>query len=183
MGETWSAHVRIAVVVMCAGVLAGCARSSSQRAETPRADTSRGAHVDSVVPTPSLEGEPSSDSTTASAAADVVRAYYEAIAAHDYARAWHMWGPDGGASGQTLAAFEAGFAHTSSVVVDVGSPGPIDGAAGSRYCEVPVRVQAVTDHGVRQRFVGSYVIRRAVVDGATPAQRRWHIDSAHLRRQ
>ena len=46
---------------------------------------------------------------------------------------------------------------------------------------VLVTVTATTRSGEHQRFVGRYVVRRAVVDGATPAQRSWHIDSATMR--
>src|SRR5688500_15858651 len=51
----------------------------------------------------------------------VVRAYYGAINAADYARAHALWAA--GASGQTPEQFALGFADTASVVVDVESPG------------------------------------------------------------
>lgn len=129
-----------------------------------------------------MRGEPSPDSTTATAAADVVRAYYAAIGAHDYRRAWQQWGAGGAASGKSFEQFRGGFAHTASVTAEVGPPGAIEGAAGSRYCEVAVTLEATTDRGERQRFAGTYVMRRSVVDGATPEQQRWHIASARLRK-
>lgn len=116
------------------------------------------------------------------AAADVVRRYYAALNAHDYATAWQQWG-DNGAPGQTLAAFRQGFAHTASTEVTIGKLEPGSGGAGSIYQPVPVVVDATLDDGSHQRFAGTYTIRRVNgVDGATAAQLRWHIGSAALKR-
>lgn len=109
----------------------------------------------------------------------VVRAYYGAINAADYARAHALWAT--GASGQTLDQFARGFADTASVVVDIESPGRIEGAAGSRYIEVPVAVEARQRDGGVRRFVGAYTLRRSVVDGASETQRQWRIASADIR--
>ncbi len=115
------------------------------------------------------------------AAVAVVRRYYSALGARDYDTAWRQWGEDGPPS-QTPARFSAGFAHTRSTRVTIGRLEPGDGAAGSIYQTVPVTVDATLDDGTRQRFRGSYILRRVNgVDGATPAQLRWHIDAAQLR--
>jgi len=55
------------------------------------------------------------------------------------------------------------------------------GRRGSRYVEIPVRITAVTTDGARQAFIGTYTLRRSVVDGATPEQRAWRIHSAKIR--
>jgi hypothetical protein len=116
------------------------------------------------------------------AAADVVRRYYSAIDARDYATAWTQWGDDG-RPGQSFKAFENGFAQTRSTQVKIGALEPGDGGAGSIYQPVPVTVEATLVDGTRQRFTGSYIVRRINdVDGASPSQLRWHIDSAQLRR-
>jgi hypothetical protein len=121
------------------------------------------------------------DPTSGQAAADVVRRYYSAINAHDYATAWTQWGDDG-RPGQTFKGFEQGFAKTRATRVTVGTLPPAEGAAGSVYQTVPVTVEATTDAGARQRFAGSYVVRRVNgVDGASAAQLRWHLDSATLK--
>jgi hypothetical protein len=115
------------------------------------------------------------------AAADVVRRYYAAIDARDYATAWQQWGDDG-RPGQTLASFQAGFTRTRSTGVTIGALPPAEGAAGSTYQKVPVTVSATLTDGTRQRFVGSYVVRRVNdVDGASAGQRRWHLASATLK--
>ena len=108
-----------------------------------------------------------------------MRAYYGAINAADYAGAHALWAT--GASGQTLDQFAGGFADTASVVVDVGAPGRIEGAAGSRYIEVRVAVEARQRDGGVRRFVGAYTLRHAVVDGASEAQRQWRIAAADIR--
>ncbi|MDQ1092616.1 hypothetical protein QE400_002029 [Xanthomonas sacchari] len=122
---------------------------------------------------------PAADSPQAAAA--VVRRYYAAINARDYATAWQQWGEDG-RPGQSYAAFKAGFARTRAVQVTIGALGAGEGAAGSVYQPVPVTVEATLADGTRQRFRGDYVLRRVNgVDGASAAQLRWRIDSAQLK--
>lgn len=118
--------------------------------------------------------------TSGRAAAAVVERYYSALTARDYATAWQQWGPNG-RPGQSFAQFEAGFARTRASTVKTGTLPPSEGAAGSIYQTVPVTVDATLDDGTRQRFVGSYGVRRVNgVDGATPEQLRWHLASARL---
>ena len=111
----------------------------------------------------------------------LVRAYYEAINAADFDRAHALWSDGGNASGQTAEQFARGFADTAGVVAQVEPPGRIEGAAGSRFIEVPVAIEARQRDGGVRRFVGAYTLRRSVVDGATEAQRQWRIASADIR--
>ncbi len=118
---------------------------------------------------------------SAEAAAAVVRRYYSAINARDFYTAWQQWGSNG-RLGQTFAAFEAGFAHTRTTRVVIGTLEPGDGGAGSIYQPVPVTVDSTLDDGSRQRFTGTYVVRRVNgVDGASADQLRWHLDSGQLK--
>ena len=111
---------------------------------------------------------------------EVVRAYYDAINAHDYQRAYAAWGDDGPPGRPTVRAFASGFAGTDSVHVVLGAPGRIEGAAGSRYMTIPVRVRAF-EHGAGPReFAGSYTVRRSVVPGSDTASRQWHLYAASL---
>lgn len=114
-------------------------------------------------------------------AVGVLQAYYAAINARDFAQAYAAWSDGGRASGQTPEQFAAGFADTVRVDVAPGTPGAVDAAAGSRYVEVPVSIAATHRDGSVHRYMGRYVLRRTVVDGATPEQRAWHIASADLR--
>jgi hypothetical protein len=113
--------------------------------------------------------------------ADVVRAYYRAIEERRYHDAWRLWASDGAASGKSFRAFQAGFANTAAVEAVMGTPGPMGGAAGSRYIEVPVRVIARQRDGTSRTYQGTYTLRRSVVDGATPEQQTWHLYTASLR--
>lgn len=110
----------------------------------------------------------------------VIRDYYRAIDGLDYAHAWSLWSDGGRSSGQSPQQFADGFANTAHVTVETGAPGGIGAAAGSRFIEIPVTVDAVTRDGGSQHYVGTYTLRRAVVDGATPEQRAWRIASASL---
>ena len=128
------------------------------------------------LPVAGSEGEP----TPADAVA-LVRDYYAAINGGDFGRAHALWSDGGNASGQSLQQFANGFTDTTGVSVQIKEPGRIDAAAGSRYIEVPVAIDAKQRDGSVRQYVGAYVLRRAVVDGASPAQRLWRIASADLR--
>jgi len=127
-------------------------------------------------PGESVPGEPSAVDAVA-----VLRDYYAAIGAQDYARAHALWSDGGRASGQTLEQFAAGFANTASIVAEPGEPGRVEPAAGSRYIEVPVSITATRDDGSVHRYLGNYTLRRAVVDGASAGQRAWRIATADIR--
>jgi len=114
-------------------------------------------------------------------ALQLVRDYYAAIDARDYARAYNLWSENGAASQQSPQQFANGFADTTEVRVQVGDPGDEDAGAGQRYIEVPVAVFATHADGSRHRYAGSYVLHRTVVDGASAEQRAWRISSAKLR--
>ena len=124
-----------------------------------------------------------SNEPTVQDAVAVIRDYYAAIEQHDYAHAWSLWSDGGRSSGQTAQQFADGFAGTAHVVVQPGAPGRLDAAAGSRYIEVPVTVDAAQRDGSVRHYAGSYTLRRAVVDGATAEQRAWRIGSANLHEQ
>jgi hypothetical protein len=110
----------------------------------------------------------------------VIRDYYRAIDGLDYAHAWSLWSDGGRSSGQSPQQFADGFANTAHVTVQTGQPGDMDAAAGSRFIEVPVTITAEMRGGGTQQYTGTYTLRRAVVDGATPEQRAWRIASASL---
>lgn len=156
------------VLVIAFAVAAGCGTGGRAPAPDAAADSSAPAPV-------------ALDSTGPAGAVDVIRRYHDAIDAGDHAAAYALWAQDGTASGQAYPAFAAGFAQTARSGVEITGPVVIEGAAGSSYAEVPVRVRATTRSGGQQRFEGSYVLRRVNdVPGATPAQLRWHIHAARL---
>jgi hypothetical protein len=134
---------------------------------------------------PLVEGdEAARDATAEPSSEDAVEAlqrYYAAIAARDFGTAYALWAEDGRASGQTPDQFAAGFADTVQVAPLFDAPVRVEGALGSRYIEVPVAVESTSADGRVRRFVGAYVLRRSVADGATEEQRQWRIASADLR--
>jgi hypothetical protein len=110
----------------------------------------------------------------------ILRRYYAAINAHDYDAAYALWGQSGKASRQSPVQFAAGFAQTASVRVTIADSAHIEGAAGSQYATIPVSVYATLRDGHTQHFTGTYTLRRAMVTGASEADRRWHIYVAEL---
>jgi hypothetical protein len=116
------------------------------------------------------------------AAADVLRLYYDAVSARDYARARELW-EDGRARREAaLDELPAGATDAAEVAAEIGVPGRVEGAAGSRYVVIPVGVRTLTVGGEDVRFEGTYTLRRSTVEGASPQQRRWRIYSAAMRR-
>jgi len=111
---------------------------------------------------------------------DVLRGYYAAINARDFANAQAAWS-DGPGAEQTPAQFAATFAATTAVELTVGEPRPTEGAAGSVYVEVPVTVTSTRADGSVQHQAGRYTLRRSQADGATATQRGWRIAAVDLR--
>jgi hypothetical protein len=110
---------------------------------------------------------------------DLISSYYDAIAAHDYARAYSYW--PNGTPGQTFTQFAAGFAGTANVGVVVALQFYTGVAAGSIYTDVPLLITA-TDWGQPQLFVGCIVTRESNVqvgNAATPDP-NWRLYSANI---
>lgn len=127
--------------------------------------------------------ESPSPSTAEAGPADIVRRYYQAIAAKKFDDAYVLWSNRGKASGQSSREFARGFAQTARVHVTITDSVRIEGAAGSQYATVPVVVDAVQKDDRTQHFSGTYTLRRSMVDGATAEQRQWRIESADLQLQ
>src|SRR6185295_2032798 len=59
---------------------------------------------------------------------------------------------------------------------EVGAPGPIEGAAGSLYVEIPIVLYGRLTAGGEYRQSGRAILRRVSdTTGATAAERRWRI--------
>ena len=150
--------------------------------------TSCNAPVRSQLPDANTSTEPQVSTTQSSGSAKqlqkqavrVIRDYYSAIARQDYKQAYSAWEGDGVASKQSCEQFERGFANTASVAVEVGNLGRLEGAAGSIYIEIPVKIAAIATKGTPQRFRGSYLRRVNNVPGSTLEQRQWHLYSAKI---
>lgn len=165
---------------------AACARTD------PAAPASKTAQQETAViaapsPPPATEAAPAiavetSGPATPAAARQVVVDYYAAIDAGDHAKAYALWSDDGAASGQTFEHFSGGYANTKSVRAAVGEPTDEEGAAGSRYIQVPVELSAFQRDGSERRYRGRFTLRAVVADGASQEQKRWHLASAEMQR-
>ncbi|MEQ1769788.1 MAG: DUF1176 domain-containing protein, partial [Devosia sp.] len=88
----------------------------------------------------------------------VVQSFYSAINRHEFARAWSYF--EDAAQGGTFDEFAAGFSDTESVSVSI-DESTSEGAAGSTYWTVPVRLDAINADGSQQAIEGCYILRLA----------------------
>jgi hypothetical protein len=137
---------------------------------------------DAIIP---LEAEPPSADLAAPAAAApsveaavaVLRKYYAAINARDFATAESLWESGGRGGEGALAAFAGGFEGIAGVSVQLGAPGPLEAGPGSRYVTIPAIIEARHADGTLRRYGGSYTLR-APTEGAERGM--WRISSAGL---
>lgn len=83
----------------------------------------------------------------------LMRSYFNAINRHEYLRAFSYWEED--AMGTPYAEFEAGFADTDPIIIDIGDIFS-GAAAGNTYYDVPVSLHVQTVGGDEQYFAGCY---------------------------
>lgn len=107
----------------------------------------------------------------------VLQAYYQAINAGNYPRAYTYWDSIGTASQQSYTIFVEGFVSTDRVTLATGQA-KTNAAAGSLYTEVPVVVLGQQRDGSRQSFCGNYRLRRANVPPFDTFG--WHLNSASI---
>ncbi|MCX7285792.1 MAG: hypothetical protein NTX28_17425 [Novosphingobium sp.] len=107
--------------------------------------------------------------------AQAMQAFAAAIEARDWQAVRGFWGDYGKASGLEERAFAARWNALAAPAVTIGK-GQQEGAAGSLYYTAPVTIV----DGART-IRGEVTMRRVNdVDGASPEQLRWHIESATL---
>lgn len=93
-------------------------------------------------------------------------AYYSAINARDYRRAFRFWDSPPSSYEQ----FARGFADTEQVRLLVEPSTSIEGAAGSVYADIPAIIVSTLRNGSERVFAGCYVMRRSNVQ-----DRGWQI--------
>ncbi|SMF61750.1 hypothetical protein SAMN06295910_0743 [Allosphingosinicella indica] len=109
-------------------------------------------------------------------AAQVLQSYFASLEAKEYGAAWKLWSDGGKASGQDAKAFADSFANVAEYHAEIGAPGAPEGAAGSTYVEVPIRVYGKTVGGRDFSERGTAALRRVNdVPGATAEQLQWRI--------
>jgi hypothetical protein len=168
---------RIATLTLLAVLaLAACERT---------AKTAGNAETSATRPLPATSAPSATASVepTTEDAVAAVRSYFAAIKKRAWAEAMTYWEPGADESVSDSVGFARDHGATQLKDYEVGPPGPIEGAAGSRYITVPVVVQSSGSHDITLVLHGVVTLRRAVVDGATPEQRRWRITDTKWRRQ
>ena len=109
-------------------------------------------------------------------ARNILLEWARALERRDFARADAQWG-----AGASDAKSVAQFGNYRTITVGVGD-GEVEGGAGSLYYEVPLTFTGKRTHEATVSRQGTIVLRRVNdVDGATPAQLRWHIAGITLK--
>jgi hypothetical protein len=155
---------------MCVAILAltACGRAEH------RAPTAPANQVQATVPPPGTGPDartplgpvkPTIDPKSTEAALAVIRRYTDLLEHRRFDDAAKLWDNQSAAT-----AFAAQL--NPEVHVEIGNPGPPEGAAGSIYTTIPV-----VFFGDTYRKPASVVLRRVNdVPGSTESQRRWHIE-------
>ncbi len=127
------------------------------------------------------EGKFTPDS--AQGAADVVQVYYALLGEGRYREAYALWDDDGRASGMSADTFVASFARYSEYHAQIGAPGRVDAGAGQRYVTVPVVIYGrLKADAAPYHASGTVTLHRVGdIDGASAAQKRWHLKSIALK--
>ena len=135
-------------------------------------------------PPPNVEpnAPPAPEEKTALGAAHRLQGYCDAVATKRYREAYGYWGDGGKRSGLTFEQFRDSFAKYAAYDCHVFDPGDMEGAAGSSYVTIPMKVTGVLTKGGGFVLQGPVTMRRVNdVDGSTAEQRRWHIESSGLK--
>ena len=98
-------------------------------------------------------------------------AYYTAINARDYKKAYGYWE----SPTSSFERFARGFADTASSRLFVEPAPDVEGAAGSLFAQIPAIVIAQTRNGGERFFAGCYVMRRR-----NDREGTWHIYRANI---
>lgn len=120
--------------------------------------------------TPLSEGGPV-DPKSGQAAATVVETYYALVESGRTAEAAKLR-RDG---------VQEDLKRYATLHAQVGAPGPVEGAAGSLFVEVPIVLYGRLNSGGEYRASGKAVLRRVNdVPGATPEQLAWRIEKIEV---
>lgn len=135
----------------------------------------------SIAPMGAGSASASADPHSPEAARHVAQSYAALLEQHDFPGAYRLLNNDGPTQRADEAAFTASFAAYRSIHAEVGKPFDEEGAAVSIYIKLPLHLYGTTRNGAAFNRVGNLTLRRVDgVDGATPAQLRWHIAQIDL---
>ena len=121
------------------------------------------------------------DPKGAEGAGQVVQLFGGLLEQRKFGEAYRLWSDDGRASGMSEAQFIAAYDKYADIHSEVGRPGDSEGAAGSIYVDVPLRLYGKLKSGGPFNLIGTVTLRRVNdVPGSTEEQRRWHIYKSDL---
>jgi hypothetical protein len=107
----------------------------------------------------------------------VLQRWADGLERHRFSQAWAQFGHPPASQ----AAFARWWSRYRTISVSL-AHGSGDAGAGSLYYTAQATLTGLTRQGRPYRLQGPVVLRRVNdVDGATPKQLRWHIDSADLK--
>jgi hypothetical protein len=122
--------------------------------------------------TPLAEPKGPIDPKSAEAAGQVVQHYGALIEQGRTAEAARLW-----RSADSASDFAVQLRRYPEAHLEIGSPGGMEGAAGSVYVTVPVVFYGRDENGAAFRRPADVILRRANdVPGSTEEQRRWGIE-------
>ena len=108
----------------------------------------------------------------------VISSYYNAINRAEYARAYSYFGQ---ADAPNYDRWETGYSDTFQVEVSFGQSAQ-EGAAGSTYWTLPVRLDVTATEGQHSYFAGCYTLRLAQPTNQSPPFQPLHIVEGKLKK-
>lgn len=108
----------------------------------------------------------------------VISSYYNAINRAEYARAYSYFGLN---DAPDYDPWETGYSDTSHVEVSFGQSAE-EGAAGSIYWTLPVKLDVTSSEEQHSYFAGCYTLRLAQPTNQAPPFEPLHIVEGHLKK-
>lgn len=109
-------------------------------------------------------------------AAQVLQSYSALVEQRRFPEAWRLWSDSGRASQMSEEDFANSYGKYAELHAEIGASGPMEGAAGSAYVDIPLRLYGRLKDGKPFNSAGTATLRRANdVPGSTEEQRQWRI--------
>jgi len=159
--------------------------TACSRGEEPAADNAQQpATTDAPASVENESAATAIDPKSPEAAIAVLREYFRLIGEKRFIEAHRLWSTDPQATDLSDGAFAESFSRYRTYRGKVGKPGPMEGAAGSTYIEVPVEVSGHFTTGNPFHENGMLTLRRVNdVPGATAEQLQWRIYRSELKNE
>jgi hypothetical protein len=116
------------------------------------------------------------DPKSAQGAGQVLQSYAALLEQRRFAEARRLWSDGGRSSELSEEGFAEAYGKYTELHAEIGAPGPMEGAAGSAYVDIPLRFYGRLRDGRPVNSVGTATLRRVNdVPGSTEEQRQWRI--------